>query len=80
MSIITLPDTDKYAELSTLARGEVKLKFGESFEKGERYLENFLDGSTEWTLDRSSRFNELVQAQHDFQKALKRESITNLET
>lgn len=74
MSNTTLPDTENYAVLSGLAKEEVKKGFASHFEKGDRYLETFLDGSTQWTVERTNIFNQLVNAQTELKKALKRES------
>ena len=79
MSITTLPDRGKYDELKGLAKEEVKKSFALAFDKGERYLETFIDGSTQWTVERTKVFNELVNAQFELQKALKRESTTEVE-
>lgn len=74
MSNTTLPDTENYASLSGLAKEEVKKGFALHFEKGDRYLETFLDGSTQWTVERTNVFNQLVNAQAELKKALKREA------
>lgn len=79
MSITTLPNRGKYDELKGLAKEEVKKAFANYFEKGERYLETFLDGSTQWTVGRTRVFNELVDEQFDLDKALKRESPVETE-
>lgn len=74
MSNTTLPNTENYASLSSLAKDEVKKAFAQHFSKGDRYLETFLDGSTQWTVERTNIFNQLVNAQTELKKALKREA------
>lgn len=74
MSIITLPDTGKYAALSELAKEEVKKAFAAAFNKGERYIESFLQGNTQWTMERTRVFNELVNGQFELKQTLNRES------
>jgi hypothetical protein len=72
MSITTLPIMEKYAALSGLAKEEVRKGFAAAFGKGDRYLEIFINGETQWTIGRLRVFNELVNEQYELQQPLYR--------